>query len=256
MHTIAITRQVSPAIADCELTHLERTPIDYELAHQQHAVYEALLRSLGVEVKSLPAEPDLPDSVFVEDPALVLDEVAIITRPGAKSRQPERPTLAAALAPYRQLIHIEAPGILDGGDVMRVGKRIWVGLTSRSNQQAIDQMQAALKQYGYTVQGVAVSGILHLKSAVTHIGGNRLLLNPDYVDPACFPGLDYITVDPSEPHAANALPINGTLIYSDSYPLTKARLEEAGLTVKTVPTTEIIKAEGAITCCSLVFQVP
>ncbi|MCB0027864.1 MAG: hypothetical protein KDE28_08170 [Anaerolineales bacterium] len=255
MKTVAITRKVSPAIAQCELTYLERTPIDLDLAEQQHAAYEALLARLGCNLTSLPAEPELADSVFVEDPAIVLDEVAIITRPGAASRRPERATIAEALAPYRQLIHIAAPGILDGGDVLRVGKRLWVGLTARSNQAAIDQLQTALAPYGYSVSGAQVTGCLHLKSAVTHLGNNLLLLNPAWVDPAHFPGCDHIAVDPSEPHAANALAVNGAIVYPTSYPRTLARLQAAGLAVHTVPATELIKAEGAVTCCSLVFEI-
>ena len=145
---IAITRPVSPTIERCELTALERVPIDLQRANAQHHEYVEALKSLGVEVLALPEDPDLPDAVFVEDTAVVLDECAILTRPGADSRKPETESVARALAPYRRLYPIQAPGTMDGGDVLVVGKRIWVGLATRSNHSAIDQMQAFLEPYG------------------------------------------------------------------------------------------------------------
>lgn len=151
---IAITREVSPNIGQCELTHLDRQPIDLDLARSQHHQYEAALHELGCEVHSLSVEPDLPDSVFVEDVAIVVDEVAIITRPGAVSRRPEAESIARALSPFRQLCYIEAPGTIDGGDVLRIGKALYVGISSRSNRAAIDQMQDYLAPYGYTVKSV------------------------------------------------------------------------------------------------------
>ncbi|HZY41701.1 MAG TPA: arginine deiminase-related protein, partial [Anaerolineae bacterium] len=145
---LAITRDISPNFNQCELTHLDRTPIDVALAQAQHHQYQAALRALGCEVIALPAELDLPDSVFVEDVAIVLDEVAIITRPGADSRRPEAQLIAAALRPYRELRFIAAPGTVDGGDVLRVGRSLYVGISSRSNQSAIEQLQAFLKPFG------------------------------------------------------------------------------------------------------------
>ncbi|HOG47503.1 MAG TPA: hypothetical protein PLJ35_21540 [Anaerolineae bacterium] len=130
---IAITREVSPSIGRCELTHLARTPIDVALAQRQHRANEACLAALGCRVQTLPAAPDLPDSVFVEDVAVVLDELAVITRPGAESRRAEVAPVARALAPYRRLCTIEAPGTVGGGDVLRVGRQLYVGLSSRSN---------------------------------------------------------------------------------------------------------------------------
>ncbi len=251
---LAITRAVSRSIAHCELTHLERVPIDLENARRQHHAYEEALRSLGVEVISLPEEPDLPDSVFVEDTAVVLDECAVLTRPGADSRKPEVESVAAALAPYRTLYRVAAPGTVDGGDVLTVGKQIFVGLTSRSNQNAIDQMQAFLAPYGYQVRGVRVSGCLHLKSAVTQVDERTLLINPAWVEKSSFPGMDFIEIDPSEPYAANILRVGEDLIYQPAYPKTLARLEAAGFHPVLVDASELAKAEGALTCCSLIFQ--
>src|SRR5512141_1607168 len=163
---IAITRDVSRSIANCELTHLARTPIDVERARRQHAAYEAALKGLGVAVLSLPEEPSLPDSVFVEDTALVLDECAVILRPGAESRRAEVGSIERVLRPYRQLFHIQAPARVDGGDLLRVGKDVYIGLSTRSDTNAAEQLEALLQPFGYDVHVVEVNGCLHLKSAV------------------------------------------------------------------------------------------
>jgi dimethylargininase len=251
---IALTREVSPAIGQCELTHLARQPINVELARQQHHQYENALSALGCLVLRLPAEPALPDSVFVEDTALVLDEVAIITRPGADSRKPETAMVAQALAPYRKLYTIVEPGVVDGGDVLRLGKTLYVGLSSRSNQAAIEQLRTILTPYGYTVQGIAVTGCLHLKSAVTQVDERTLLVNPRWVDAEVFEDWQIIEVDPAEPYGANVVRVADTVIYPSSYPRTYQRLVDAGLQVHLVDASELIKAEGAVTCCSLLFQ--
>ena len=251
---IAITRPVSRSIADCELTHHERKPIELENARLQHHANEQTLRSLGVEVVSLPEEPRLPGAVFVEDAAVVLDECAIITRPGADSRKPETESIARALAPYRKLFPIQSPGTVDGGDVLVVGKAVFVGLSGRSNRPAIDQMQIMLAPYGYSVHGVTVSGCLHLKSAVTQAAQDTLLINPAWADKANFTGMKFIEVDPSEPYAANALLIGKAVLYQPAYPKTLARLEAAGIHPVIVDQSELAKAEGALTCCSLIFR--
>ncbi len=250
---VAITREVSPAINRCELTNLERVPIDLETARQQHRNYEAALASLGVEVHRLPAEADLPDSVFVEDAAVVLDECALLTRPGAGSRRPEVASIADALRPFRQLVQIQAPGTLDGGDVLRLDRTLYVGLSTRSDRSAIDQAQAFLAPYGYRLRGVPVSGCLHLKSAVTQVSAQVLLVNPAWVDQADFSGMSLIEIDPSEPYAANGLLVGETLIYQPAFPKTLRRLEQAGIHPLLVDASELGKAEGALTCCSLVF---
>ncbi len=251
---MAITREVSPGIGRCELTHLDRTPIDVGLARAQHRGYEACLAGLGCRVQTLPATPELPDSVFVEDTALVLDEVAAITRPGAASRRAETAPIAEALRPYRRLLTLEAPGTLDGGDVLRVGRRLYVGRSSRSNAAGVAQLCALLAPYGYSVQGVPVSGCLHLKSAVTQVAADTLLANRAWVDLGAFTGLEIIDVDPAEPYAANALRVGEALVYPAAFPRTRARLEGRGLAVHTVDVSELAKAEGAVTCCSLVFE--
>ena len=175
---LAITREVSRSIINCELTHLARTPIDVERARQQHAQYEAALKQLGVAVLSLPEAPDLPDSVFVEDTALVFDEFAVILRPGAESRRPETESIRHVLAPYRRLFEIEAPARVDGGDLLRVGKRVYMGITTRSDSNAAEQLQEILNPFGYALTVVPVTGCLHLKSAVTQVSDDTLLVNP------------------------------------------------------------------------------
>ncbi|MFH2037939.1 MAG: arginine deiminase-related protein [Chloroflexota bacterium] len=251
---IAITRKVSPAIARCELTHLERQPINLETAVAQHARYEQALQSLGVEIISLPAEPDLPDSVFVEDAALVLDEIAILTRPGARSRRDEVNSISQALYPYRDLVTIQAPGCLDGGDILITGKTIHVGISTRSNSSAIQQMQTILKPFGYQVKGMMVTGCLHLKSAVTQVAENTLLINPAWIDKSEFAGYRVIEVHPTEMYGANAVQIGESLLYQPGFPETSQRLEAAGLKLMLVDASELGKAEGALTCCSLIFK--
>jgi dimethylargininase len=255
MTRIAITRGVSPAIEHCELVHQERRPIDVALARRQHRLYVEALTALGCRVEALPADPELADSVFVEDIAIVLDEVAVITRPGAASRRPETAPIARALTPYRPLVSIAPPGTLDGGDVLRIGRTLYVGLSDRSNQAAIDQLSRALAPYDYAVRGVAVHGCLHLKSAVTALGDDTVLVNPRWVDAAVFTGTRAIEIDPRERGAANVLRIGERVIYPASFPATRRRLAASGVDVLEVDVSELQKAEGAVTCCSLVFEV-
>lgn len=250
--TIAITRTVSRAIARCELTHQHRVPIDIALAGRQHAGYEEALREAGCEIRQLPEQPDWPDSVFVEDTAIVLDEVAVATRPGAPSRRAEVTGVASALAEFRKVFVIQAPATLDGGDVLRLGKHLYVGASSRSDANAVAQLESLLAPFGYRVHAVAIEGCLHLKSAVTQVADDLLLVNPERVDPRAFDGWHGIAVDPAEPDAANALRIGDRLILSASWPRTAARLRQAGIEVRTVAMSEMEKAEGAVTCCSLI----
>ena len=251
---IAYTRAVSPTLADCELTHLEREPLDVARAAREHAAYETVLARLGATVLHLPPEPDLPDAVFVEDTAIVLDEIAVITRPGAPSRRPETASTAAALAAHRPLAHIRTPGTLDGGDVLVAGRRIYVGLSKRTNPAAIEQLAALLAPLDYQVIPVAFAGCLHLKSGVTRVAEGLLLLNPAWVDPRKFPGHRAVAVDPAEPHAANALAIGGSVVHPAHHPRTRARLEAEGLRVEPVEMTELAKAEAGVTCCSLLLH--
>jgi dimethylargininase len=250
---IAITRKVSASFANCELTYLERQPIDINLARTQHRLYEMALADAGCKVISLPEEPDLPDSVFVEDVAIVLDEVAVITRPGADSRRPEVESVARALAPYRKLLFIQEPGTIDGGDVLKVDKTLYVGLSGRTNRSALEQIRTFLAPYQYDVKGVEVTGCLHLKSAVTQVTGDTLLINPAWANSNLFTNMRIIETDPSEPHAANTLMIGDSVIYPSGFPATQCRMESHGIRPRIIDASEVIKAEGAVTCCSIVF---
>jgi dimethylargininase len=253
---IALTRRVSPSLAACELTFRPRVPIDADRAAAQHAAYERALAEAGCRLVPLPPEPDLPDAVFVEDVALVLEEVAVILRPGAPSRRPETPSVARALALHRELVAISAPGTLDGGDVLRVGRTLFVGATGRSNETGIGQLRAAVAPLGYAVRAVPVAGCLHLKSAVTQVASDTLLINRSRVDAGPFAGLALLDVHADEPDAANALLVGTAVIYPASHPRTRGRLEERGIEVRAVDVAELEKAEGAVTCCSIVFEAP
>jgi dimethylargininase len=250
----AITRAVSPAMVHCELSFIDRKPIDLAVAQQQHDAYENLLGKLGARVISLPAEPDLPDSMFVEDPAIVLDELAVIFPLGTESRRKEAASLGQALARFRKLESVVLPGTLEGGDVLRIGRKLFVGLTRRSNPEGIRQLAAILASHNYEVVGVPVSGCLHLKSAVTYLDRNTLLANRGLFDPTPLSGYEWIDVDPAEPHAANALELLGTVIFPASFPRTRARIEARGFHVTPLDISELQKAESGLTCSSLLFQ--
>jgi len=251
---LAITRDVSPRFNECEITHIDRTPIDVSVAQSQHHGYVQALKELGCAVLELPAEADLPDSVFVEDTAVILPDVALITKPGADSRKPETESIVQALRPYRELVFIESPGSVDGGDVLVLDKNIYVGLSTRSNQFAIAQMNEKLSKYGYHTEGVEMHDCLHLKTAVTRVDNNTLLINRKWVDVEIFEGFDLIDVDASEPFAANCLPIGDAIIYPVAFPITGAKLTARGYKIKPVVVDELAKAEGAVTCCSLIVE--
>ena len=251
---IAITRPVSPALAECELSYVPRQSIDLKLAAAQHASYETALVACGCDIRRLAIQPTLPDSVFVEDTAVVLDDVAVITRPGAESRRPETASMAEALRDYRELLQITAPDTLDGGDVLTVGRTLYVGASARSNAAGIKQLGELLARFDYQVVPVPLRGCLHLKTAITQVADDLLLVNPEFVDTGVFSGMACLAVDPAEPHAGNALLVGETVIYPASCPRTRARLIERGVKIIGVDMSETEKAEGGVTCCSVVFN--
>lgn len=250
----AITRAVSSAMVECELSFIPRQPIDLERARAQHRAYEQLLERLGAHVISLPSEIAMPDSMFVEDPAIVLDELAVIFPLGAESRRQEAASLAAALSRFRKLARVVLPGTLEGGDVLHIGRKLYVGLTKRSNAEGIRQLAAILAPYDYEVVTVSVTGCLHLKSAVTYLGRKTLLANLTWFDTAPLSSFQCIDVHPAEPHAANALALGETIIFPASFPRTRARLEAAGFSVTSLDISELQKAESGLTCSSLLFN--
>ena len=271
---IAITRQVSPSINRCELTYHAKEPIDLAKAISQHQAYEDCLRGLGVRVVSLAAEPDLPDALFVEDAAIVVDEVAVIPVMGAASRRPETESLARALSVYRPLRFMQPPATLDGGDVMRIGRRIFVGASSRTNAEGIAQLRAALAQVDYEVIAVDVKQCLHLKSACSYVGGNSILVNRELLDVTELRSFELIDVPASEPGAANVLLIEDgiddvkegvitgaaevvvkdVVIVPSAFSQTIALLEARGFKVQAIDVSEFQKAEGGVTCKSIIFN--
>ena len=254
MALVALTRPVPDALASCQLTHIERTAPDVTRARAQHASYEQLLAELGCEARHVPPAHHLPDSVFIEDTAVVLDELAIITRPGAPSRQSETEAVATALAAHRDMQWLAAPATLDGGDVLRLGRTLYVGIGGRSNDAGVEQLSAATAEFGYTVRAVTVKGCLHLKSAATEVAPGVVLVNPSWVSAAVFTGHRAIEVDPEEPFAANVLRIGEVAVCAAAFPRTAARIESAGVETRILDVSELAKAEGALTCCSLVFN--
>ena len=245
---IALTRGVPSTINRCELTHVERVPIDIDRARAQHDEYERALESLGCTIVRIDTADEFPDSVFIEDTAIVIDEVAVITRPGAESRRAETAAVADVLREYRTLRFIEPPATIDGGDVLCIGKRIYVGVTPRSNADGVRQLRDHLAPFGYSVDAVPVRDCLHLKSAVTQIGEETVLINRAWVDG--FEEYEHVDVHPAEPFAANALRIDDALIYSSMFPRTRERLKN----VRVVDASELAKAEGGVTCCSIVLS--
>jgi dimethylargininase len=250
----AITRGVSASLATGELTFRDRVPIDISLARRQHAEYERTLTQLGVLVDHLPPEDALADAVFVEDVGLMLDEIGIVTVPGAASRRAETESIAHAMGRYRPVHRLTAPGTLDGGDVVRVDRTLYVGLSSRTNSAGIDQLGALVSPLGYTVRAVPVQGALHLKTACTYAGRGVLLANPEWAVTHAFGDIEILAVDENEPWGGSVLAIGNTLVMPASFPRTRARLEARGFTVAPVDLSELQKAEGGPTCLSIVFD--
>ncbi len=251
---VAITRPPTEALLQCELTHIERKPIDFRIAEAQHKAYERTLSELGAEIVSLEPEPGLPDAVFVEDTALVLDEVAVMMNPGAPSRAAEVESVALTLRRYRPLEYIHAPGFADGGDVLLVERVLYVGLSGRTNREAIEQLIAIVTPEGYDVAVVPVSRCLHLKSACSYVGDKTLLANREWLPARAFQGMDIIDVSRDEPRAANTFFVGDTLVMADNYPRTRRKLENTGRKIAPVALTELQKAEAGGSCMSLVFE--
>jgi dimethylargininase len=239
---IALTRAVPPSIVHCELSHLERIPIDVARAVEEHDAYERALGRLGCRVERIAPEPEMPDSVFVEDTAVVLDDVAVITRPGAESRRGETRSIAEALRRYRELAYIEAPATLDGGDVLRLGDTLYVGLSARTNEEGIRQLARFAR-----VVSVPITKCLHLKSAVTEVGDRTLLMNTQWVDRSHFAGYEII-----EAENANALRIGDAVVYPGE--IRGSEVVRVSMDVVQVPMGELAKAEGGVTCCSVIFD--
>src|SRR5215469_778327 len=249
-----VTRGVSESLGDCELTWLPRQEIDLPRAEAQHRAYEDALRELGAHVISLPALSDYPDAVFVEDPAIVVDEAAVITSMGVESRRGERESLAEALATFRKVIRMSGYGSLEGGDAMRIGREIFVGVSGRTDLMGIAELGDLLNPFGYRVRPIGLKDCLHLKSACCFIGDDTILINRTWVDDSLFEGHKLIEVADDEPGAANALRVGDTVLMPDAFPRTAGILRSAGFRVQELNLSELLKAESGVTCSSLIFE--
>lgn len=252
---IAITRRVGASFAKAVRTFIERVPIDVRVARNQHHGYEAALRTLGLTVESQPPVDDLPDSIFVEDTAVVLEDIAVLTRPGIESRRGETSHMTRALAPYRRLTFINAPGTLDGGDVVHIGRKLLVGVGQRTNEAGVTQLAELVAPHGYEVETIKAEGALHLKSAATYIGDDTMVANPNWIDINALGAKRVLCVARHEPFGANVLAINGKVLVSDSYPETRSIIEKAGFRTQAVTVSELHKAEAGVTCMSVIFDV-
>jgi dimethylargininase len=251
---VAITRGVGVALSECDLTFLTRAPVDLAKAVRQHAEYCAELSGAGIAVELMPADQQLPDAIFVEDTAVVLDELAVMTRPLSETRQREVATVSAALEGHRPRVFIQDPGTLEGGDVLRVGRQLFVGLSSRTNQAGYVQFSKIAERHGYRVAPVRVGGCLHLKTAVTALDENTLLINPRWVETGPFNGYAQVHVPETEPFAANCLAVNGMIHLSARWVRTRELLEQLGYATRALRISEFEKAEAGLTCMSIIFK--
>lgn len=251
---MAITHRPSPAMEAGERTFVGRAPIDPTNALAQHAAYCDALRDCGAEVTTLDANRAMPDCVFVEDTAIVLDELAVMMSMGAASRRAEPPVIEAALRPHREIAHVRLPATIDGGDVVRAGRMLYVGRSARTNAAAIAALAEIVRPYGYRVEGMEVRGCLHLKTACSALPDGRFLVQPEWVDTTPLPAQSLVPVPPSEPWAGDVLAIGDRIVVSDAFPETCRVLTRLGFGVVPVSVTEFAKAEGGVTCLSLVFR--
>ena len=251
---IALTHEISPEINKCELSFINRTPIDFTLAVAQHEKYCKMLREEGLTVIEMSMNSEYPDSTFVEDTAVVVDELAVMANMGAESRRGEATGVESELKKYRDIFHIRHPATLDGGDVLRVGRNIYVGITPRTNNLGAESLASALRPLGYNISPVTVKDCLHFKSACTAIDNQTLLVNPDWIDLEDFKGFKIININKSEPWAANTLLINNTVFIHAGFMKTAELLQESGFSVKTIDISELLKAESGLTCSSIIFN--
>ena len=250
---VAITHAPPESLEQGERSFVERDPIDMAKARAQHAAYCELLAALGCEVTVLDVNTGHADAVFVEDTAVILDEVAILASPGAESRRGEVGGIAAALEAHRSLERIELPATLDGGDVVVTGRVILVGKSARTNAGGAAAMAAIVRPHGYVVRRVGMHDCLHLKSACCALPDGRLLVNPAWLDLKDLAGFTIVEIDPAEPFAADVLVIGRSVVSAAAHPKTAALVGVLGFDSRTVELSEFAKAEGGVTCLSLVF---
>ena len=250
MFTHAITRLPGENFADGLSTSTLGHP-SYPLILQQHQAYRHALQNLGLEVILLPAQPAFPDAYFVEDPAIVTPNLAVITLPGAPSRQGEEISLEPVLRLYRPVAHINPPGTVEGGDILMVGNHFFIGLSERTNHEGATQLAVLLAAAGHTSETIQVASGLHLKSSVNYIGKDILLVTNALVDHPAFARYTKILLDPDEEYAANTLWVNDTLLTPKGFPKTYAKLTRLAMSIVELDVSEVQKMDGGLTCMSL-----
>lgn len=250
----ALTRGVSPSIGDCKLTFMEREPVDVAVATRQHDAYTRCLGQMGVQVISLDLLSESPDAVFIQDTAVVVDEVAVMATMGVACRVDEVESVAEILSSHRPLRHLSPPATLEGGDVVRVGRTLYVGDSGRTNPEGIRQLSDILARYDYEVRPVGVRGCLHLSTGCSYLGRGLMLLNPVWVDAEAFRQFEILEVPETESWAANTIAVGDTVLMASAFERTCALVEEHGFNVITTDISELQKAEGALTCMSLMFE--
>jgi dimethylargininase len=250
----ALTHIVSPKMDCCELTFMDRQPINIELAERQHDHYCAFLESHGLRVVKLSENIHCPDSCFVEDTAIVLDELAIITSMGVASRREESPAIERELAKHRELAHIRLPATIEGGDVLRVGKKLFVGLSSRTNAEGVRALAQILIPLGYEVIPVSVKNSLHLKTACTAIDDETLLMNPNWIDRNPFRAFDIVFTPEDEPWAASTLKLGDTVCIDPFSPKSVELVRKRNVKIETLDISEFRKAEAGFSCLSIIFN--
>ena len=251
----AFTHRPSPLLGECQLTFIDRQPIDIDRTSAQHATYCASLQAAGIQVQVLETSLDLPDSAFVEDCAVILDELALLTRPGSPARQPEVERLAPLIARVRPVVRMGPPATLDGGDVLQIGKTLYVGVSTRTSPAGIAALAQAVQPHSYRVIPVPVHGSLHLKTACTALDDETLLANPQWIDLASFKGLRILPVPEEEPWGANVLRIGEHLWAQTAFPRTLEMLQREGYLIQEIDCSEFLKAEAGLTCLSLIYRV-
>ena len=250
---LAMTHLPSPKLQECELTFLESEAIDIEKAKEQHKNYGAMLARCGVKVIVLEDNLACPDSVFVEDPIIVFDEVAVLTSMGVESRRAESAAMEKIFAGYRKVERISLPAKIEGGDVLKVGKKIFVGESARTNREGIQALERIIKPFGYDVIPVSVTGCLHLKTGVTALDERTVLINSNWLDADAFYGFTKVEVPSDEPFGANVLKIGEILCMNEAFPESIELVRSLGYRVETVNISEFVKAEAGLTCMSVPF---
>lgn len=249
----AIIRGVPYTYDKCIKSHKVENKINVELAKEQHRRYCEILEQLGLILIVIEPDDRFPDCCFVEDPAIVIGDIAIISRMAAKSRTGEEIEVRNTLSRYKKVYEINPPGTIDGGDILRINEKIYVGVSQRTNQFAVQQVRTFLSDYDYQVIPVRIKHILHLKSACTYIGNNYIVMFPGHFDDRIFSEYDKIIVRKSEAYSANCLSVNGKVLVQKGYPNTKKLIENEGFETVEIEMSEFRKGGGSLTCLSIIF---